>query len=137
MALTFVYGNSGNGKSEYIYQKIADMAECAPYQHYFVVVPEQFTLKTQRLFVEHAKNGVILNVDVVSFERLAYRVFDELGIHHTIMEETGKSLILRRIVSQQADKLTVLRGSLTKMGYIGELKSNLSEMMQYGISPED
>ncbi len=137
MALTFVYGNSGNGKSEYMYLKIADMAEHAPYQHYFVVVPEQFTMSTQKSLVEHSSHGVITNVDVVSFERLAYRVFDELGVHRTVMEETGKSLLLRSIVERSEDSLTILRKNLTRMGYIGELKSVISELMQYGISPDD
>ncbi|MCD8148964.1 MAG: helicase-exonuclease AddAB subunit AddB, partial [Clostridiales bacterium] len=137
MALTFIYGNSGNGKSEYIYHKVADMAERAPYQHFLIVVPEQFTLKTQRRLVDCSPHHVIMNVDVVSFERLAYRVFDELGIHHTVMEETGKSLVLRRIVEENEDRLTILKGNLTKMGYIGELKSVISELMQYGITPED
>ncbi|MCD8216536.1 MAG: PD-(D/E)XK nuclease family protein [Clostridiales bacterium] len=135
MALTFIYGNSGNGKSEFIYHKIADMAEHALYQHFFIVVPEQFTLKTQRRLVDCSPHHVIMNVDVVSFERLAYRVFDELGIHHTVMEETGKSLVLRRIVEENEDRLTILKGNLTKMGYIGELKSVISELMQYGITP--
>ncbi len=137
MALTFIYGNSGCGKSEYMYRKIADMAEHAPYQHYFVVVPEQFTMSAQRSLVDHSSSGVILNIDVVSFERLAYRVFDELGVHRTVMEETGKSLVLRRIAEREEQDLTYLRRSLTKMGYIGELKSVLSELMQYGISPDD
>ncbi len=137
MALTFVYGNSGNGKSSYMVQKIADMAELAPYQHYFVVVPEQFTMSAQRNLVDHTSFGVITNIDVVSFERLAYRVFDELGVNRTVMEETGKSLVLRRIVDQNEQDLTILRHNLSKMGYIGELKSILSELMQYGISPDD
>ncbi|MCC8029350.1 MAG: PD-(D/E)XK nuclease family protein [Lachnospiraceae bacterium] len=137
MALYFLYGNSGNGKSEYIFQKTADMAEQSPYQRYFVVVPEQFTLRAQQSLVAHTKHQVIMNVDVVSFDRLAYRVFDELGIHHTVMEETGKSLVLRRIVEENERNLTILRGNLTRMGYIGELKSMISELMQYGISPDD
>ncbi len=137
MALTFVYGNAGNGKSEYMYQTFADMAQCAPYQHYFVVVPEQFTMSAQKSLTQHAANGVITNIDVVSFERLAYRVFDELGIHRIVMEETGKSLVLRRIVEQKESELTILKRNITKMGYIGEVKSILSELMQYGIPPEE
>ncbi len=53
------------------------------------------------------------------------------------MEETGKSLVLRRIVDEQEGELTILRRNLTKMGYIGELKSVISELMQYGVSSED
>ena len=136
MALAFIYGNSGNGKSEYIYQKTVDMAARQPYGRFYVVVPEQFTMSAQKSLVEHTENGVIRNVDVVSFDRLAYRVFDELGIHQTVMEETGKSLVLRRIVEEKEGELTVLKGNLKKMGYIGELKSMISELMQYDISPD-
>ncbi len=137
MALRLVYGNSGNGKSEYMFKKIAGMAQTAPYQHYFVLVPEQFTMSTQKSLVEHSENGVITNADVLSFERLAYRIFDELGVHRTIMEETGKSLVLRRIVEENEDGLSFLKKNLTKMGYIEQLKSVISELMQYEISPED
>ena len=136
MALTFIYGNSGNGKSEYIYRKTVDMAAGQPYGRFYVVVPEQFTMSTQKSVGGAFENGVIRNVDVVSFDRLAYRVFDELGVRHTVMEETGKSLVLRRIVAEKEAELTVLRGSLKKMGYIGELKSMISELMQYDISPD-
>ncbi|MCD8300628.1 MAG: exodeoxyribonuclease V subunit gamma [Clostridiales bacterium] len=137
MALHFVYGNSGNGKSEYMYHEIAGMAGREPYQHYFVVVPEQFTMSSQKSLVDHSPNGVITNIDVVSFERLAYRVFDELGIHPLVMEETGKSLVLRRIVEEHESELTFLKRNLTKMGYIDQLKSVISELMQYAVTPED
>ena len=90
MALTFIYGNSGNGKSEYIYRKTVDMAAGQPYGRFYVVVPEQFTMSTQKSLVGHSENGVIRNVDVVSFDRLAYRVFDELGVRHTVMEGDRK-----------------------------------------------
>ena len=74
---------------------------------------------------------------VVSFERLAYRIFDELGIQNTVSEETGKSLVLRKIAEEKGKELTVLRGNIRKMGYINELKSMISELMQYDISVEE
>ena len=80
---------------------------------------------------------MIVNIDVVSFERLAYRIFDELGIQNTVMEETGKSLVLRKIAEEKGKDLTVLRGNIRKMGYINELKSMISELMQYDISVEE
>ena len=46
---------------------------------YYVIVPEQFTMQTQKTLVEmHPQKG-ILNIDVLSFERLAYRIFEEVG----------------------------------------------------------
>ena len=53
------------------------------------------------------------------------------------MEETGKSLVLRKIAEEKGKELTVLRGTIRKMGYINELKSMISELMQYDISVEE
>ncbi len=137
MALNLIYGNSGSGKSGYIFEKVVKMAAEDVRRNFYVVVPEQFTMQTQKELVKRSGKDVIMNIDVVSFERLAYRIFDELGICNTIMEETGKSLVLRRIAEEKAQELTVLKGNIRKMGYIGELKSMISELMQYDISVEE
>lgn len=137
MALHFIYGNSGSGKSSFVFDKVIRMAAENARRNFYVIVPEQFTMQTQRALVERSYQHVIMNIDVVSFERLAYRIFDELGIHNTVMEETGKCLILRRIAEEKANDLTVLKGNIRKMGYIGELKSMISELMQYDVSVED
>ena len=83
-------------------------------------------------------NHAIMNVDVLSFVRLAYRVFDDLGMQDlVILEETGKNLVLRKVAELKKKELSVLGGNLNKMGYIGEIKSLISEMAQYNITPED
>lgn len=138
MALQFVLGSSGSGKTEYIYQQIVASAVLHPKKNYLVIVPEQFTMQTQQTLVELAPNHAIMNIDVLSFKRLAYRVFDELGrTDIQVLEETGKNLVLRRLAQQQEKKLTVLRPNMNRMGYIGEVKSLISELVQYNISPQE
>ena len=136
MALKFILGNSGSGKTEYMYQEVVKAAEADVKKNYLVVVPEQFTMQTQRKLVDLSTNHAIMNIDVLSFQRLAYRIFDELGkTDIRILEETGKNLVLRKIAQEQDANLTVLRGNMHRMGYIGEVKSFISELMQYNISP--
>lgn len=138
MALQFVLGNSGSGKTEYIYEKIVKEAALLPKKNFLVVVPEQFTMQTQKKLVELSENHAIMNIDVLSFKRLAYRVFDDLGMSElSVLEETGKNLVLRKIAKQKEEELTVLRPNIARMGYIEELKSLISEMVQYNISPSD
>lgn len=137
MSLQFVFGNSGSGKSSYLYEKVLAQAKEHPEQNFLVIVPEQFTMQTQRELVERQADHAIMNVDVLSFARLAYRVFDELGKQElVILEETGKNLVLRKVAEQQKEQLRVLGGNINKMGYIGEVKSLLSELTQYNITPE-
>lgn len=137
MALKLFLGNSGCGKTEYMYQEVVRLAEADIRKDYLVVVPEQFTMQTQRKLVDLSTNHAIMNIDILSFQRLAYRVFDELGKHNIqILEETGKNLVLRKVAQEQSDKLSVLKGNMHRMGYIGEVKSFISELMQYNITPE-
>lgn len=137
MALKFILGNSGGGKTEYMYQQVVKEATEHPRQNYLVVVPEQFTMQTQRKLVDLSENHAIMNIDILSFQRLAYRIFDELGMKQmNILEETGKNLVLRKIAQEQEEKLTVLKGNMHRMGYIGEVKSLISELMQYNVAPE-
>lgn len=136
MALNFILGNSGSGKTWYIHNKIIDLASNAPGKNFLVIVPEQFTMQTQRELVTMHPKHSIMNIDILSFQRLAYRIFDELGSFcYQVLEETGKNLILRRIAEEKADELTVLRKNMTKMGYISEVKSLISELAQYNVTP--
>lgn len=138
MSLQFVIGNAGNGKSYFMFQQILTEASKHPNKNYLVIVPEQFTMQTQRELVQLQTNHCIMNVDVLSFDRLAYRVFDEVGgFTYQVLDDMGKNLLLRRIAQEKKDKLTILSGNMTKMGYIDEMKSLISELMQYRVSPED
>ena len=136
MALQFIMGNSGSGKTYYINEKIIKEADRNPKKNYLMVVPEQFTMQTQRELVQMHPNHSIMNIDILSFQRLAYRIFDELGsFRYQVLEETGKNLILRRVAEEKASELTVLQKNMTKMGYIGEVKSLISELSQYNVTP--
>ena len=137
MALHLILGNSGAGKSHYLYEHILAEAGQHPERTYYVLVPEQFTMATQREFVRRQENHAILNVDVLSFKRLAYRVFEELGKDTLqVLEDTGKNLILQKLAGDLEPQLSVLQGSLHRMGYIDEIKSFLTELAQYRIEPQ-
>lgn len=134
MSLQFIFGNSGSGKSHCLYQDIVSRSIRHPQKNYLVLVPEQFTMQTQKdLCLMHPRGG-IMNIDVLSFGRLAHRVFEEVGEdNRTVLDDEGKNLVLRKIANNFEDELTVLKGNLKKQGYISEVKSVISEFTQYGV----
>ena len=75
MALQLWLGGSGSGKSHRLYETIIKEAGNNPDINYLVLVPEQFTLQTQRDIVMLHPDGGIINIDVLSFNRLSYRIF--------------------------------------------------------------
>lgn len=138
MSLQLVVGSSGAGKSHKIYSTIINESIENPKQKYIIIVPEQFTLQTQKNMVNmHPSNG-ILNIDVLSFVRLAYKIFEELGKDPgVILDDTGKNMILRKIVAANEEKLALFKGNIRKQGFISEIKSLISELCQYSVTPED
>lgn len=137
MALHFILGNSGAGKSHYLYEYVIQESIKNPKLNFIVLVPEQFTMQTQKdLCAMHPRHG-IMNIDVLSFVRLSHRIFEETG-HKTglILDDEGKNLILRKIAGECEDDFKVLKGNLKRQGYISEVKSVISEFVQYGIGLE-
>ncbi len=138
MALQFWFGASGSGKSYRIQQRIIELAGKNPEQNYFMIVPDQFTMQTQKQMVKMHPDGGILNIDVLSFGRLSHRVFEEVGKdERLILDDTGKCLLLRKVAEQVKEQIPVLAAGLKYPGYIEEVKSILSEFMQYGLKPQD
>lgn len=137
MSLQLILGKSGAGKSYRLYQKIIQESIKHPEKRYFVVVPEQFTMQTQKDLVTMHPNHGICNIDVLSFMRLAYRVFEEQGnMKRTVLEDTGKSMLVRKVIAEKKDELVVFQNNVRKTGYISEIKSLLSEFYQYDIKEQ-
>ena len=135
MSLQLILGNSGSGKSYHAYQKIIQESLAHPERNFLVIVPEQFTMQIQKELVNMHPNKGILNIDILSFERLAFRVFEEVGADsRSILEETGKSLLLRKVAIEHQDEMQMLGNNLKKRGYITEIKSVISELTQYNVS---
>lgn len=137
MSLQFVMGPSGSGKSHYLYDWVSAEAQAHPEKKYIVLVPEQFTMQTQKDLVMFGPHKGILNIEVLSFNRLAHRVLEETGENNRmILSDVGKSFVIRKVAGDNAGELKVLGGNLRKMGYVGEMKSILSEFAQYDIHPD-
>lgn len=138
MSLQLFLGSAGSGKSYQLYREVIEQSKCNPDTNYLVIVPEQFTLQTQKDIVTmHPEHGV-MNVDILSFLRFAYRIFDEVGGNECpILEDTGKSMVLRKVVSEKRRDLILFGANVKKTGFVNELKSLLSEFYQYNVQAED
>ena len=135
MSLQFIFGSSGSGKSQLLCRTLIEESRRHPEHNYIVIVPEQFTMQTQRDFVMAHPDGGIMNIDVLSFRRLAHRIFEEVGAdRRSVLTETGKNLMLRKVAMEQKESLQVLGSRMNRPGYVSEVKSMLSELMQYEIT---
>ena len=138
MGLRFYIGASGSGKSHMLYEHIIEESLQNPHTNYLIVVPDQFTMQTQLEMVKRHPNKGIMNIDVLSFGRISHRIFEETGGNdRPVLDDTGKSLVLRRVAAGIEEQLGVMKRNIRKPGYISEVKSAISEFMQYGIGTKD
>ena len=137
MSLQFIMGPSGAGKSHYLYKWVTTEALAHSEKNYIVLVPEQFTMQTQKDLVMASPHQGILNIEVLSFNRLAHRVFEETGENNRmVLNDVGKNFVIRKVAGDNEEKLKILGGNLKKLGYISEMKSIISEFTQYDIQPD-
>lgn len=136
--LKFYYGPSGSGKSSRIQEDLIRRSGKEPDRLFFVITPDQYTLALQKDIVLRSPNKGIMNIEILSFSRLAYKVFEEVGVKDRLpLDDTGKNLIVRKVSLDIKEDLKSLGTNLTKPGYIHEVKSIISEFMQYGIGEKE
>lgn len=138
MALQLILGASGTGKTKYLYDTVTSLAAKHPETDYYFIVPEQFTLQTQKELVQCNPAGGIFNIDVLSLARLAHKVFGELGREqHKVLKDIGKSMVIKRVLSECREELVLFGANAGQTGFVEETKSLLSELFQYGIGEEE
>ena len=116
MSYSFCFGPSGSGKSRLLRKMIIERAGTSlasmgrDRTKYIVLVPEQYSMQTQRELVQEHPAHALMNIDVLSFGRLAHRVFEETGMDkRAVLDDIGKSLLLRRVASRCAKDLQILQ----------------------------
>ena len=137
MSLQFILGGSGRGKTYYMQHLITREAEMFPARQYIFLVPEQFTMQTQKELIAISKAKGIMNIDVQSFLRLAFRVFSETGAGSVpVLDDMGKTMILKKVLNNLEGQLGYFGKNIHKKGYVQEIKSFLSELLQYGADED-
>ncbi len=145
MGLQLIIGGSGTGKSHLMYTKLLQHSldessgklkeKTSQTTKCYAIVPEQFTMETQKTIVDLSETQGTMNIDIVSFDRLAKRIFNEAGLSTLkVLDDTGKCLILRKIIEENKEKFTVFGSKAGMAGFIEEMKSMISELYQYGIT---
>ncbi|MCD8120263.1 MAG: exodeoxyribonuclease V subunit gamma [Lachnospiraceae bacterium] len=136
MPLQFILGGTGSGKSTCLCRDLLNRSQTDG-TPYFLVVPEQYTMKTQQKLVAMQAGHSVFSIDIVSFARLSYRIFEELNINTPdLIDETGKCLVLRRVLDEVKDDLTVYGAKAGSPGFVEKMKSMISECAQYRLDED-
>ncbi len=136
MSLRLVYGRAGSGKTRYCLENIKHSLDHKQGK-IVLIVPEQFSLQAERNLIKAAGTGGMLRAEVLSFRRMAYRVFNEVGgIARRHINNAGKSMILFRIMDRLKDELGVFSGAAGQKGFANTMSRMIAEFKRYDLTPE-
>ncbi len=135
MSLRFIIGRSGSGKTDYIINEILNKQNIGLNAIY--IVPEQFSLQAEKDLSQKASGGGILSAEVLTFGRLSHRVAVEKGGKmREVLDETNKSMVLRKIIFDNEESLVYYKNSIDKKGFMEQLSMTVKEFYNYGIDKE-
>ena len=140
MALRFVIGRSGAGKTHHclsaITDRILERPDGAPL---IMLVPEQATFQTEYALLGKPDSPLkgTIRAQALSFRVSSFRVMQETGgTALTPIGENGKNMLLYKIVSRLNKELQLFQGSESQHGFIERLGELMTEWKRYGIDAE-
>ena len=133
MSFRLIYGKSGVGKSTYMYNEIKKKINCE--NKIYIITPEQFSFTAEKKLLETLGNRSIINAEVLTFNRMAYRVASEVGGTAKVeLSSSGKAMLIYNILATKKSKLKFLGKSEENIDLIIE---QITEFKKHGVSVDD
>ena len=126
-------GASMTGKTYSLSKQVLEEAHANPDKRYYIVVPEQSGNAYEKKLIQmnQALFGApgFMNIDILGFNRLSYRIFEEFGIKDTnVLEEYEKNMLVRVASGRVRGDLEIYGGSVDRTGFTQEVKSLISDL---------
>ena len=132
--LKLLLGRSGTGKSAELLGRIR---ESGGVRAQVLIVPEQHSHDSERQLCAVAGNQSARYAEVLSFTRLAGRVFSAYGgVAAPALDAGGRFLLMYTALRQIADRLTVYRRPSRRPAFLSGLLSTVDELKSCCIQPE-
>ena len=134
MSLKIVYGKSGTGKSTYIFNEIAQKIESKTNRKIYIITPEQFSFTAEKKLLDSINTKAVISAEVLTFNRMVYRIIKEIGTAKANLSQTGKSMLLYDVLAEEKSKLKFIGKSKENVELIG---TQITEFKKHGITPEN
>lgn len=133
MSMRLIYGRAGTGKSEFVLREIKQDLQKNLTHKIYIIVPEQFSYATEKRLLETLEENASIKAEVISFKRLAHRIFTEVGgINEANLSKTGKTMLVKYILEKNKKDLNFLG----KTGDIDLILRSITEFKKHCVSIE-
>ena len=133
--LKLLLGRAGSGKTTAM---LRAAARNGGERRQLILVPEQASHDTERALCAVAGNQVSLYAEVLSFTRLASRVFSQPevgGVAVPTLDPGGRLLLMYAALKSVSGHLSVYQRPSRKPAFLTGLLATLDECKQYQVTP--
>ncbi len=147
MAVQFILGRSGTGKTGCCIEQIVNALLASPLQSrglngeidaqpLILLVPEQATYQAERAILNDKRIAGYNRLNVLSFDRLQFLLSGKNTARPTL-SRLGQQMIIHRILRDHKSKLKVFHLSATQPGLGRQMAGTIAELGQYAKTPDD
>lgn len=138
MGIRFIFGRAGTGKSRFCLEQIKKKIDRNDNNNKLILlVPEQYTFDTEKKFLEIVTEKGFLRGEVLSFKRMAHRVFEECGGRTDIrISDSGRNMLIYKILKDKTDELEYFNRMTKEQGFSSVVSKLITEFKKYNISTE-
>ena len=138
MGIRFIFGRAGTGKSKFCLEQIKKKIENNNDSNKLIlIVPEQYTFDTERKFLEVVTERGFLRGEVLSFKRMAHRVFEECGGRNDIkISDSGRNMLIYKLLKDKGEELQYFNRMSKEHGFSSVVSKIITEFKKYNISTE-
>ena len=130
MSLRLIYGRAGTGKSQFCFDEIRKRIK--EEKKIYVITPEQFSFTSEKKLLDSLENEAVINAEVITFNRMAYRVMSEVGgLKKVNLSKSGKAMLIHSILANQSSNLKVLTKSDENINLVN---NSIKEFKKHNIT---
>ncbi|MGL5575054.1 MAG: helicase-exonuclease AddAB subunit AddB, partial [Sarcina sp.] len=134
MSLRIIYGRAGVGKSSFCIDEIKSKINKNECNKLILIVPEQFTFETENRMLKEIGESCVLSAEVLSFRRLANRVFNkEGGLTKKTIKDAAKSMLIHKVLDDVISEMKVFGVAAKKEGFIDIISTLVTEFKKYNV----
>ncbi|EGQ3694789.1 helicase-exonuclease AddAB subunit AddB [Staphylococcus pseudintermedius] len=137
MFRTFL-GRAGTGKSTQVLAEIKDKMKAQPIGHPIIIItPMQGTYLYEQVFVKDTELLGSVRTEVLHFERLGHRIFQEVGgVHEKRLSSVAIEMMVYDILQEAQTELKLYRSQVGYMGFSTKVREQIQDFEKYAVTPE-
>ncbi len=136
MAVQFILGRSGTGKTSCSIRAIVKALQEGGDQPLILLVPEQASYQAERAILSDESIAGYNRLNVLSFDRLQFLLLGK-NTARPALTRLGRQMIVHKLLRANSGKLKVFGSLANSTGMARQVAETISELHRYAKTPDD